>query len=96
MTACLSLKNDVMEVKGFLDRFNLAEKALHSFPAVNKDVELCFEQVEHLDTAGLAWVLKLLKFYQSKQVKVEISNPPQQLIALAKISNVLELLPISK
>jgi anti-anti-sigma factor len=96
MSVTLQLNQDCLNVVGQLDRFQLSEKAALRFPKAPAELKLNLDQVDHFDTAGLAWILKLLKFYQSKQVSVEILNPPEQLIALAKISNVLELLPFTK
>lgn len=96
MSLSTHLQDDILKVQGHLDRFHLGDKKVNRFPSAPQELNLCLNDVSHLDTAGLAWILKLLRFYKGKQVKVEILNPPSQLIALAKISNVLELLPFKK
>lgn len=44
--------------------------------------------VSHADTAGLAWLMNLLKDSREKNIEVELKNIPETLINLAKISDV--------
>jgi len=94
MSSLISLENNTLTVSGVLERFNLGEKQHHRFPKVSDAIEIDLNAVSNMDTAGLAWLMKLVAFYQKRNCKVKISNVPDQLIALAEISNVLELLPI--
>ena len=93
MSIELSATNDGLSIKGKLDRFNLSAQQIPRFPKVGDDVTIDLKDVSRSDTAGLAWLLKMVAFYQSKDKKVSIINQPEQLIALASISNVIELLP---
>ena len=94
MTMSMSVQDQVLTVTGDLDRFVLGNTKHYQFPAVSGDVTVDLAKVTSVDTAGLAWVLKLVCFYKSRQQAVLISNEPQQLIALASISNALNLLPL--
>jgi ABC-type transporter Mla MlaB component len=93
MSIELNATNDGLSIQGKLDRFNLSAKQIPHFPKVGDDVTIDMKDVSSSDTAGLAWLIKMVAFYQSKNKKVSIINQPKQLIALASISNVLELLP---
>lgn len=93
MSVSFSLENDTLIVAGKLDRFTLGAPACYRFPVTTGDITLDLSQVENTDTAGLAWLLKLIAHYQLKH-QISIINQPQQLLVLASISNVLELLPL--
>lgn len=94
MVLAISNEDNTLVVTGELDRFGLSELSKIRFPIVQGDVTLDLKNVQHTDTAGLAWLLKLVNFYQNRQHQISIVNLSEQLIALATISNVLELLPI--
>lgn len=55
---------------------------------------LDFSQVDEVDTAGLAWLLRLLALAKDKNIILELYALPEQLIRLAKISHVDTMLPI--
>ncbi len=93
MTMSLLLEGQNLKIEGALDRFTLGAASCYKFPSANGAITIDLTDVKNTDTAGLAWLLKLVSHYQQSQ-SVTIINEPQQLIALADISNVLELLPI--
>lgn len=90
----LQVNDQVVMLKGNLDRFHLTKKSHFLFPNLKGDIVVDLTQVNNFDTAGLAWLLKLVSFYQKKAASLTIENPSDQLIALARVSNVLALLPI--
>lgn len=92
----LEQANSKLSVIGALDRFNLGDKSFFVFAPVEGDIELDLAKSDTIDTAGLAWILKMVSIYQQNKKQVSISNAPSQLIALAELSNVLALLPIKK
>ena len=96
MTVSFQLDQDVLNVKGPLERFHLGAKHLYRFPRHQGKLRIDLRGVTNLDTAGLAWLLKVIAYYQKKQCDVSVIQVPNQLIALAEISNVLELLPIEQ
>ncbi len=55
-------------------------------------VRLDFSGVESIDSAGLALVIEWMREVQHKGHSLEISHPPQRLLALARISDVERLL----
>jgi phospholipid transport system transporter-binding protein len=92
----LLLTNNKVELVGNVDRFNLADSQLFTFPPIASDVTIDLDKVTSVDTAGVAYILKLVAHYQNETRNIELTNPPTQLIALAQISNVLGLLPLKK
>ena len=92
----LIFANNKIDVVGDIDRFNLVDNELFSFQPMTSDVTIDLNNVTSVDTAGVAYLLKLVAYYQNKKLNVELTNPPTQLIALAQISNVLGLLPLKK
>ncbi|MBU2881933.1 STAS domain-containing protein [Psychrosphaera sp. B3R10] len=83
-------------IDGELDRFNLSDDALYEFLAFDDRVEIDLEKVINIDTAGVAYLLKVVDHYQKLHKLVTICGGSEQLIALANISNVLELLPLHR
>jgi len=84
-------------VVGALDRYNLVKKQQFRFPKLDSElVVIDLKKAEPIDTSGLAWILKCLSYYQGRGKSTSILNAPEQLIALAELSNVLALLPIQK
>lgn len=91
----LETVNNEISVVGALDRHNLVKKQQFRFPKLtDNDVVIDLKRAEAIDTAGLAWILKCVAFYNRCGKKTSILNAPEQLIALAELSNVLGLLPI--
>lgn len=90
-------KDNRLSVTGELDRFHLVRQSQFCFPSIADGVVFVdLTDTHNVDTAGLAWLLKLVSYYKSKNKDISISNVPKQLIALAELSNVLALLPIIK
>lgn len=96
MPVSVTRNKQTLTLKGELDRFNLSDGSLYQFLPFDNNVEIDLAQVSNIDTAGLAYLLKLVGHYQSKGIKVSLLSGSQQLIALANISNVVELLPLSQ
>lgn len=92
----LLFTNNKVDVVGDVDRFNLVDSRLFTFQSMTSDVTIDLTNVTSVDTAGVAYLLKLVSHYQNEKLNVQLTNPPEQLIALAQISNVLGLLPLKK
>lgn len=83
------------QLQGELNRNTIAKSdALAIIAQSNKDATsgqvstLDMSGVKHADTAGLAWLMNLLKDSRQHNVKFELKNIPESLIKLAKISDV--------
>lgn len=62
--------------------------------ADNNNLLLDMTDVKHTDTAGLAWLMNLLKQARSQGIKCELKSVPKTLINLAKISDVDSFLSV--
>lgn len=89
----------VFLLSGELNRLNVN----NSWPKRIEDIKeaaseqppvLDLKQVTHVDTAGLAWLINLLRDCLAQNARFTITNVPQTLINLAKISDVEGLLPL--
>lgn len=82
-----------LRLKGVLDHDSLTHDFWHALPQENKDsvmashlLEVDLENVERADTAGLAWLINLVKDLSNAQVEVRFSNIPDKLTNLAALS----------
>lgn len=57
-------------------------------------VEFRLGKLNHVDTAGLAWLLHQIAESRRQQLEIRLTETPAQLRSLAKVSDVLSLLPI--
>lgn len=72
------------------DRLDVLRKA----SAATQSVALDLAKVEHVDTAGLAWLVQLVSQCKALQIAVRFQQIPESLQKLAKISDVERLLPL--
>ena len=83
-------------ISGQLTRQSIAGKQEKNFSKLiktkNQDIDL--SGIVKIDTAGLAWLLALFEFAEKKQIQISYSQAPIELVKLAKLSGVNELLPI--
>lgn len=72
---------------------SLAQNERKNLVSIGKLV-IDLEQVEFVDTAGLAWLINAIRQAQEAKVQAVLANAPDKLIKLAKISDVDRLLPL--
>ena len=58
-------------------------------------IELDFEEVQQIDTAGLAWLLMMVEKAQQNSCQIALFKTPTNLMNLAKLSAVDCFLPIA-
>ena len=95
MSMSFEVEGQTLRILGELDRFTLGAPQNYQYPNMTGDITVDLKKVNNTDTAGLAWLLRLVSTYEQKGHQLTITNQPEQLIALASISNVLNLLPLS-
>ncbi len=61
-------------------------------PADDNSLNLNFEHVDASDSAGLALIIEWLKSAHNKQISLHLQNLPEQIISLAKLSGVENML----
>lgn len=83
------------QLLGELSRNTIAKsEALAIIESNSQKITLDMSGVTHSDTAGLAWLMNLLKFHQQQNIQMELKNIPESLINLAKISDVDSFLSV--
>lgn len=90
-----SKEGQTLLLSGNLDRYSLNRHSLSQLPKFEDKVVVCLKDVSATDTAGLAFLLKLVSDMDKAGINISIKNAPKQLIALASVSNVLGLIPIN-
>jgi phospholipid transport system transporter-binding protein len=68
----------------------------HTLSALNKQSPITFnlERLTRIDSAGLAWLINIVRDSQAKGFKVFFTHIPDDLANLAKISDASALLPV--
>jgi phospholipid transport system transporter-binding protein len=72
----------------------LVDLAKQGAKANHQPVVLDLSAIEDVDTAGLAWLINLLKACRGQNIPLELQNIPETLINLAKISDVHSFLSV--
>lgn len=87
---------DRVEVSGPLT-LGRARELLEAGSALIKEPETVFDlsQVAEVDSSGLTVVFGWVRAAKSQGKQVRISNPPQNLLSLAALYGVTELLPLA-
>ncbi|MCC5852102.1 MAG: STAS domain-containing protein [Alkalimonas sp.] len=83
--------------RGVLDRNTLLNYwPFQQLNTLSGTVVFDFSELQSIDTAGLAWLLKQLALASKAGLVVQLQQVPEQLRSLARVSDVLELLPIAQ
>ena len=88
-------------VHGDLDHSTLSKNFwecmnTQQYSQLTKIGECCIDlsDVERVDSAGLAWLINAIRDGKTRNIKVRLSDLPEKLYKLAKISDVDSLLPV--
>lgn len=96
MTLKIHRQNELISFAGELNRDTLMSYS--PFDMLNKcsgSVIFDMQDLTSVDTAGLAWLLQQLGVARQKNLVITLHNVPAQLLSLAEVSAVSNLLPIS-
>ncbi len=87
---------DRIEVSGSLT-LGMAREMLEAGSALISRPEVVFDlsQVQEVDSSGLTVVFGWVRAARSQGKVARISNPPQNLLSLAELYGVTELLPLA-
>ncbi len=91
------LDKQSLQLVGDLTRHTIVGKQQKYFAILTSDAiqVVDFTKVNRVDTAGLAWLLSLLEYAATKQIKLTYSQAPIELVKLAQLSHVQHLLPLT-
>lgn len=92
----ITLVGNQLVFKGELTRDSvMAYWPLTLLSELPKSTEFDLMALQHVDTAGLAWLLHQLSQAKQLGIHVTLRNMPQQLTSLAEVSAVFDLLPVA-
>jgi len=85
----IKLSDGAYFVEGNMTFSTLNKKTIKSFDFLNttKDIHIDLEKVTAADSAGLALMIEWLKHSKLYNTKLRFRNIPQQLLTLAKLSD---------
>ena len=85
----IKLSDDSYCVEGNMTFSTLNKKTIKSFDFLNTTKEICIdlEKVTAADSAGLALMIEWIKHSKPLNTKLRFKNIPQQLLTLAKLSD---------
>ena len=75
--------------------FATTPEFVHRFEALTGDVVIDLKQVELADSAGLAMLVEWAMQAEKKDMNMSFSNIPIQVLAMARVSGLDEILPMS-
>ncbi len=97
MTSRFSVaSNNILSVQGNLDVYSVAEaikqgskllKSNDSFEVID------LQQVNNMDSAGLAFVIELLKTSKYQKKNLRFKNIPNRMLAVAKVYGLSKIIP---
>lgn len=74
---------------------DLLQSMLNQFSSADSEVQIDLDGVTRSDSAGLALLVEWLRQAQMRGIALQFHNLPSQLREIAKISDLLPLLPLS-
>ena len=95
MSLTITQNNQTLVFNGKLDRETLMLYSPFSLlNTMSGKVTFDFAALTNVDSAGLAWLIQQLARARTINLQIEIKSVPAQLLSLAKVSAVTEILPI--
>ncbi|WP_371376704.1 lipid asymmetry maintenance protein MlaB [Thalassotalea aquiviva] len=84
-----------LAIVGELSQHSIIGKQNKYFQEVidNPNPVIDLSSINKIDTAGLAWLICLNEYALNNQISLTYSQPPQELVKLAKLSQVYDFLP---
>jgi len=91
----ISIVGDVLQVSGAM-KLGDASKLLEEGNAALKNAETVFdlEKVDAVDSSAIAVIFGWLRKAREEGKSVRIAHPPKELLSLAEVYGVSELLPL--
>ena len=96
MALNISKEDSTLRFSGELNRDTLMlYSPFKLLNTLNGKVIFDFSALSNVDSAGLAWLIQQLSRARKQELQVEFIKVPSQLLALAKVTAVTSLLPIT-
>jgi len=91
----ITQQGQVLVFRGELDRETLLDYLPFTLlKSLSGQVVFDFSALTNVDSAGLAWLIEQLALAQQRDLQLQIRQAPAQLLSLARVSAVADLLPI--
>ena len=74
---------------------DLLQSMLSQFPLVGSEAHIDLENVTRSDSAGLALLMEWLRLAEQRDIRLRFHNLPNQLQEIARVSDLLPLLPLA-
>jgi len=89
---------ELVKISGEIDVFNISQlkDRINSIELDKKDVIIDFSDLEFLDSIGLGVLIELSKRAKSKDLSVELHNPPNHIVKLLSTTEVDKLFKIKR
>lgn len=95
MALTITQQGQVLVFRGELDRETLLDYLSFTLlKSLSGQVVFDFSALTNVDSAGLAWLIEQLALAQQRDLQLQIRQAPAQLLSLARVSAVADLLPI--
>ncbi|EHR41466.1 MULTISPECIES: lipid asymmetry maintenance protein MlaB [Alishewanella] len=95
MALTITQQGQVLVFRGELDRETLLDYLPFTLlKSLSGQVVFDFSALTNVDSAGLAWLIEQLALAQQRDLQLQIRQAPAQLLSLARVSAVADLLPI--
>ena len=94
MALTITQQGQVLVFRGELDRETLLDYLPFTLlKSLSGQVVFDFSVLTNVDSAGLAWLIEQLALAQQRDLQLQIRQAPAQLLSLARVSAVADLLP---
>ena len=93
----LSLDNGVLMVSGELDKTSVPQVAKDSgrwFSQIKDDIIVNLSGLSRADSSGLAMLVEWMRMARERQRGIRFQQVPDQLLAIATVSGLNEMLPL--
>ncbi len=88
-----TLNGDELVLSGFLDKRSGIELWNNRQQLLKSAINIQLSALERTDSAGLATLIALYKEAKQKNIPMKIQGAPQQLLDIAEVSGVKDILP---
>lgn len=96
MSLTIDNKDNNLRFSGELNRDTLmAYSPFKLLNGLSGKVTFDFSALSNVDSAGLAWLIQQLAVARKQKLQLEFSKAPEQMLALAKVNAVTDLLPLT-
>lgn len=93
MAYSVKIDNNVLSLQGDLTKQTIQHDLFKAKASIRQHSELTINlgQLGDVDSAGLAWLINIMRDCRSAKIKLQWQNIPSNIMQLAKLSNAQDL-----